>query len=373
MGGATPVKLDQLLYPKVYPRVGGATRMLAYRRNPQVGLSRVGGATVPFDDLFETPTVYPRVGGATSYVVDEADGVGGLSPAWAGQPGHPALIVEVFPVYPRVGGATTAATNTLSLRTGLSPRGRGNHGQVPDAQQQQRSIPAWAGQPAPPCGDQTPQRVYPRVGGATPTWSGVVWSGWGLSPRGRGNRDVAVPQLVLLGSIPAWAGQPQVSERECYPCTVYPAWAGQPEKYGLKDVTIQVYPRVGGQPSLSTRMASSTAVYPRVGGATVMYSSTPVYGAGLSPRGRGNRSVLCDRTMRCRSIPAWAGNLSNVPRDWICYGSIPAWAGQPLSARIVPAPEPGLSPRGRGNPFPPQPQEPLTRSIPAWAGQPSSD
>ena len=52
-----------------------------------------------------------------------------------------------MPVYPRVGGGTKWFFGLLKFVTGLSPRGRGNH-QIPTIPvMARRSIPAWAGEP----------------------------------------------------------------------------------------------------------------------------------------------------------------------------------------------------------------------------------
>ncbi len=74
--------------------------------------------------------------------------------------------------------------------------------------------------------------------------------------------------------------------------------------------------------------------------------------AGLSPRGRGNRSSLA-RSRWCSdgSIPAWAGEPSMPGMCSYRIGSIPAWAGEPYATRRPGSESPlhGLSPRGRGN------------------------
>ena len=70
------------------------------------------------------------------------------------------------------------------------------------------SIPAWAGQPSANCYLMSLLKVYPRVGGATPSNSDVTQQKNGLSPRGRGNPGRAQARPCSSRSIPAWAGQP---------------------------------------------------------------------------------------------------------------------------------------------------------------------
>ena len=109
-------------------------------------------------------------------------------------------------VHLRVGGATAKVRGGKKLKKGLSPRGRGNPTVCSSPAMLVRSIPAWAGEPG--LSDQPVfvDRVYPRVGG--------------------GNRSRIVGQGQSGGSIPAWAGEPRT---------------GWPRRF-----TTQVYPRVGG-------------------------------------------------------------------------------------------------------------------------------
>ena len=70
---------------------------------------------------------------------------------------------------------------------GLSPRGRGNREMVQLRRPDVRSIPAWAGEPSNKAIYFGAERVYPRVGGGT--MDDKFQAAWemGLSPRGRGN------------------------------------------------------------------------------------------------------------------------------------------------------------------------------------------
>ena len=170
-------------------------------------------------------------------------------------------------VYPRVGGGTHLAGAAFQARSGLSPRGRGNRPAERFGQLVLGSIPAWAGEPGPGPLAGRQGRVYPRVGGGTPIMPTTISTEWGLSPRGRGNRGDNFPIVGPGGSIPAWAGEPP-SEPTAKP----PA---------------QVYPRVGGGTGWLPPMESNER--------------------GLSPRGRGNRTRHDSTAAQTRSIPAWAG------------------------------------------------------------------
>ena len=188
-------------------------------------------------------------------------------PAWAGQPCTPVVNVIAKAVYPRVGGATLSMGLAYLYLAGLSPRGRGNHPNVTQGEVDDRSIPAWAGQPQPTPATHFNKTVYPRVGGAT---VGSALRGRvtiGLSPRGRGNHRAGAQLVDDRRSIPAWAGQPLAV-------------------------------------SVATRFLP---VYPRVGGATAGGWRLCLGRSGLSPRGRGNLSAVELGQDLVRSIPAWAG------------------------------------------------------------------
>ena len=170
-------------------------------------------------------------------------------PAWAGEPGSPITGQSRKRVYPRVGGGTFTPQQWIAESRGLSPRGRGNLPSCQPRTGRQGSIPAWAGEPI--CHTFAPfqPEVYPRVGGGTRIGINTVTNGYGLSPRGRGNPPDREGNGQILGSIPAWAGEPSA-------------------------------------PSIRAAMS---AVYPRVGGGTRFTLLVRPAIKGLSPRGRGNQ------------------------------------------------------------------------------------
>ncbi len=154
---------------------------------------------------------------------------------------------------------------------GLSPRGRGNPISTEAFSLAVRSIPAWAGEPAPGSCWLASARVYPRVGGGTPETLRLILAGQGLSPRGRGNPPMSGTRNSFCRSIPAWAGEPRRQNGN----------RGGPE------------------------------VYPRVGGGTLPGRHALCAGRGLSPRGRGNQPPPPGGVDTQRSIPAWAGEPSH--------------------------------------------------------------
>ena len=212
-------------------------------------------------------------------------------------------------VYPRVGGATGLTGISIPTCFGLSPRGRGKPWLLSRNRGSSGSIPAWAGQPNMITHTIPPQRVYPRVGGATggrPAKGGrravyprvggaTIALSWpiskvaGLSPRGRGNPGTSPYYPDGGRSIPAWAGQPGRFDFGGWILAVYPRVGG-----ATTGVSAGMNPHHGsipawaGQPGYSAPRCASVGVYPRVGGATVSSVRYTDTRKGLSPRGRGN-------------------------------------------------------------------------------------
>ena len=318
--------------------------------------------------------VYPRVGGETLEHLGHQPTGRGLSPrgrgnrgarprgadpkrsipAWAGKPQRPAgdLDAQVLGLSPRGrgnrprvlercassrsipawAGKPEAQNISTAESRGLSPRGRGNHHGRGLLAERRRSIPAWAGKPHGEIVAEQHVRVYPRVGGETGKYIGGTLAPVGLSPRGRGNREGRVDRDDDRRSIPAWAGKP--CDGAC--------------------------------------QRTSAGVYPRVGGETRIQSVTIDSMRGLSPRGRGNLPHPVDRAPGTGSIPAWAGKPRGVGGIAAARQVYPRVGGETGLEQPQLQPAQGLSPRGRGNPSLLHHAEEHVRSIPAWAGKPAS-
>ena len=169
------------------------------------------------------------------------------------------------------------------------------------------------------------------MGGGTFSQGGEAAQFKGLSPRGRGNLFRLVVSPPDVRSIPAWAGEPAA-----------------------------VSPN-----------GISARVYPRVGGGTFSQGGEAAQFKGLSPRGRGNLFRLVVSPPDVRSIPAWAGEPAAVSPNGISARVYPRVGGGTIRVSRLIGVRPGLSPRGRGNPYRFNITFIQIRSIPAWAGEPS--
>ena len=234
---------------RVYPRACGGTTMVIPSPTPRAGLS-------------------PRLRG-NRIAVEGDRGLDGSIPAPAGEPTLYYEQVDAAMVYPRACGGTGFAADTAMRQGGLSPRLRGNPDAATDRRVVYGSIPAPAGEPAVDYQFHTHRTVYPRACGGTRGPGDSLQNAGGLSPRLRGNLTTTAMRMVVIGSIPAPAGEPQRS---------------------LKSI-------------------SCGTVYPRACGGTFGVRISWHYRKGLSPRLRGNRYV-----------PPFIGEVG---------GSIPAPAGEP--------------------------------------------
>ena len=275
----------------------------------------------------------------------------GSIPARAGEPTRPYRDQGHGWVYPRACGGTSGPTACGCPGHGLSPRVRGN---PPDARARSaagRSIPARAGEPAPGICRRSERRVYPRACGGTPTEDNEPCPATGLSPRVRGNRNLAAgragaerwvyPRACGGTGIFNWiSGGVRVYPRACggtgprNPSGI-PARAGEPAGNRLS-------PRVRGNP-VSTASGSIPAragerpdhaqqrVYPRACGGTGISRLVVLPTMGLSPRVRGNPVSSTGSPATSGSIPARAGEPVLAIALLVTWRSIPARAGEPAT------------------------------------------
>ena len=91
---------------------------------------------------------------------------------------------------------------------GLSPRVRGNQLKHGKGTLILGTIPACAGEPTQDTVPHSLKKDYPRVCGGTAPGKCLEGTEWGLSPRVRGNLWKGREFQLLLGTIPACAGEP---------------------------------------------------------------------------------------------------------------------------------------------------------------------
>ena len=195
----------------VYPRVGGGNVWATAAAVSACGLSPRGrgkrpaasspasargsipawaGETAIGEPQLHPFRVYPRVGGGNEMPQIFRRIRLGSIPAWAGETLQNLCQHPLLKVYPRVGGGNQNPVSGVPVSAGLSPRGRGKRLLRRRLVQRLRSIPAWAGETS--CGGTgvAHRGVYPRVGGGNQHLFHQPAAVGGLSPRGRGKREV---------------------------------------------------------------------------------------------------------------------------------------------------------------------------------------
>ena len=227
--------------------------------------------------------------------------------------------------------------------------------------------------------------------GGTRTASSRQTSVSGLSPRVRGNRRDVGSRRDVYRSIPACAGEPGAAATPSGCGGVYPRVCGGTQP-ALDDIhfgaglsprvrgnrrhlrafhrLLRSIPACAGEPPQPIQPAGVGGVYPRVCGGTTDQTLSRLLQKGLSPRVRGNLFAYRRPARRQGSIPACAGEPSDdldPDGDRMVY---PRVCGGTLCQSNDPGPAQGLSPRVRGNPLASPALTCGKWSIPACAGEP---
>ena len=192
----------------------------------------------------------------------------------------------------------------------------------------------------------------------------------GLSPRVRGNPYILFWLLLLLGPIPACAGQPLMRSFRSDPLRAYPRVCGATRntnqwpqcRSGLSprvrgnlsrvryaESSPGPIPACAGQPIEGQHAHASPRAYPRVCGATGLGGTGCIPLLGLSPRVRGNRSERPRHAWLPGPIPACAGQPMDAARIAMGCRAYPRVCGATAALGMKVRDNVGLSPRVRGN------------------------
>ena len=144
----------------------------------------------------------------------------------------------------------------------------------------------------------------------------------------RGNRVLRLPDGFIDRSIPAHAGQPSLPALSVRRGRVYPRACGATQKPQHRISMLGgLSPRMRGNLLDIPLWLHLAAVYPRACGATCTthYKIYPING--LSPRMRGNLASLFVVPCLHRSIPAHAGQPSELVKQYEGKGVYPRACG----------------------------------------------
>ena len=191
---------------------------------------------------------------------------------------------------------------------GLSPRRRGNLEDGLEYALVLGPIPAQAGEPTSTGSRRSAPRAYPRAGGGTAADVLRALRRLGLSPRRRGNPVNCAARRPIRGPIPAQAGEPTRHARGPPGSRAYPrAGGGTSRRWSLGGSQPGLSPRRRGNRRPVGGRRCATGAYPRAGGGTMLSALKSVHNMGLSPRRRGNHTGRRDRWTYIGPIPAQAG------------------------------------------------------------------
>ena len=231
-------------------------------------------------------------------------------------------------------------------------------------------IPARAGQPRSRRGGKCRWWAYPRSRGATAEWQYHLQSHCGLSPLARGNLAQNYPDAVLVGPIPARAGQPVQLNHDrrwtgAYPRSrgatgtltitragvtgLSPLARGNPAARAFALWNKGPIPARAGQPRARPRSSVWRRAYPRSRGATRVDRLLAIAGEGLSPLARGNRLDTYTHAYPPGPIPARAGQPHRYSHAGPAGRAYPRSRGATLMILILLQFTQGLSPLARGN------------------------
>ena len=234
----------------------------------------------------------------------------GPIPADAGEPQGCDDSVCAVRAYPRGRGGAGRTSRPEAAFPGLSPRTRGSPQDPSPYRVPRGPIPADAGEPCAWRAAGCAPRAYPRGRGGARRADETNFRILGLSPRTRGSRVCASAGCRSPGPIPADAGEPGRSDPPHDAGKAYPRGRGgalsaswlSPRAAGLSPRTRgsqQVGQRVGlllgpipadaGEPSAPRSTRSRMRAYPRGRGGAVEVTRASNALQGLSPRTRGSR------------------------------------------------------------------------------------
>ncbi len=150
----------------------------------------------------------PQVRGSLGAALGDLE-LSGSIPAYAGEPKSASASDCAWRVDPRVSGRAVLPPASTNDAWGRSPLTRGSPGQGPAAGARAGSIPAYVGEPRRPCRPAARGEVDPRLRGGASDWSTVNARVMGRSPLTRGSLSHLLHRCCVVGSIPAYAGEPQ--------------------------------------------------------------------------------------------------------------------------------------------------------------------
>ena len=177
-----------------------------------------------------------------------------------------------------------------------------------------RFIPAYAGNAWVPYASGSSNTVHPRIRGERSSTSIMTAARAGSSPHTRGTRAGHVRGFAGDRFIPAYAGNAAGTKTRPWMSAVHPRIRGErsgPPPRG--QISIGSSPHTRGTRGNRAIPRIRHSVHPRIRGERVDLRQPTEYEYGSSPHTRGTRNRPCSFPVRCRFIPAYAGNAMAKP------------------------------------------------------------
>ncbi len=296
-------------------------------------------------------------------------------------------------VHPRLRGGASISSVCLPAVQGPSPPTRGSPCRCGARPTCERSIPAYAGEPAAETPPPGVPRVHPRLRGGAEAAALISGTPKGPSPPTRGSRWHWPCPSRGTGSIPAYAGEPigrmnthatatvhprlrggACTLRACalHPEGPSPPTRGSPKRSRGERAGAGSIPAYAGEPLACCSRSSALWVHPRLRGGALDRNDDPRKRNGPSPPTRGSRSVLARHWPDAGSIPAYAGEPGGISGTGFSERVHPRLRGGAMSWSVSCSRAWGPSPPTRGSLPVRVVDSAADGSIPAYAGEPAA-
>ena len=292
-----------------------------------------------------------------------------IIPAHAGQTKATSSRSASSPDHPRACGANWFPPRKRAGSSGSSPRMRGKRWLVRVWGEAERIIPAHAGQTGRESSRRPLRPDHPRACGANMTGRTRTLHVNGSSPRMRGKQGTGWTSRVGLRIIPAHAGQTSTTVR-CDPscadhpracganslsalwrpalCGSSPRMRGKRCRRAPRWVRCRIIPAHAGQTPADNPVGRLGADHPRACGANVVINLDECYRVGSSPRMRGKLGLRIRLAWCVRIIPAHAGQTGCQHAGACRIADHPRACGANALQERLTATRIGSSPRMRG-------------------------
>ena len=330
----------------------------------------------------------PRMRGTPVFPSQHLGG-DGIIPAYAGNTSKHSILVSPKEDHPRVCGEHMSDQTMRGPSGGSSPRMRGTQYSLVHDVFSLGIIPAYAGNTRNPNPRKRPPRDHPRVCGEHLPPVIMDAKRRGSSPRMRGTLTCGILLLLMMGIIPAYAGNTRIVSFRFRKIWDHPRVCGEhssslsffsvvegssPRMRGTRHVGGEswsdggIIPAYAGNTFPRRAPRPSRRDHPRVCGEHTRILKTPVNNVGSSPRMRGTPATRIRPRNRIGIIPAYAGNTNWFDDGVLDDKDHPRVCGEHAIINGTEMLSKGSSPRMRGTQFPAHPDHRWSGIIPAYAG-----